>query len=142
MASRLEEDLGFLVARTHRAMRRWLMTLLEPMGLTYEQFRVIRALCEEEDVSQVALADRVNADQTSLARMLDRMTKAGLILRCADPEDSRVNRVTLTEKGRDLALHMMPRRELALGKALEGLSEKEVQELRRVLKQIHRNLSS
>jgi DNA-binding MarR family transcriptional regulator len=75
LAFQLEDDLGYLMARTHRAMRRWLMAQLEPLGITYEQFKVLNALCEKENVSQVALADRVNMDKTSLARMLNRMER-------------------------------------------------------------------
>jgi DNA-binding MarR family transcriptional regulator len=139
MPPRLENDLGFLLARTQRAMRRSLMSLLEPTGITYEQFRVLNALCEEEDVSQVDLADRVNADQTSLARMLGRMEGAGFISRTVDAADSRVNRITLTDKGRHLAKQMAPQRNQALGLAVRGLREEEVSELKRLLNQIYEN---
>ena len=70
--TKLEDNLGFLVARTHRAMRRWIMARLDPLNLTYEQYKVLIALSEQDNVSQTELADRVNMDKTSLARMLDR----------------------------------------------------------------------
>jgi DNA-binding MarR family transcriptional regulator len=142
MPSKLEDDLGFLLARTHRAMRRSLMSLLEPTGITYEQFRVLNALCEEEDVSQVDLADRVNADQTSLARMLGRMESAELISRTVDAADSRVNRITLMDKGRYLAEQMAPQRDQALSLAVQGLGEKEVAELKRLLNRVYENTRS
>jgi DNA-binding MarR family transcriptional regulator len=142
MPSKLEDDLGFLLARTHRAMRRSLMSMLEPTGITYEQFRVLNALCEEEDVSQVDLADRVNADQTSLARMLGRMESAELVSRTVDAADSRVNRIMLTDKGRHLAEQMAPQRDRALSLAVQGLGEKEVVELKRLLNQLYENTRS
>jgi len=142
MAFRLEGDLGFLMARTHRAMRRALMSRLEPLGITYPQFQVLNALCEGDDVSQIALADRVNMDQTSLARMLDRMEQADLISREQDPSDSRVNRITLTEKGRHLALQVAPLRELVLSKATGDLCDREVEELKRLLNKIYINAQS
>ena len=142
MPSKLEDDLGFLLARTHRAMRRSLVSLLEPTGITYEQFRVLNALCEEEDVSQVDLADRVNADQTSLARMLGRMESAELVSRTVDAADSRVNRITLTDKGRHLAEQMVPQRDQGLSLAVQGLGEKEVVELKRLLDQLYENTRS
>jgi DNA-binding MarR family transcriptional regulator len=142
MAFKLEDDLGFLMARTHRAMRQALMSRLEPLGITYPQFQVLNALCEADDVSQIALADRVNMDQSSLARMLARIEEAGLIGRDQDPSDSRVNRITLTDKGRHLALQVAPLRERVLTKATGGLSEKEVEELKRLLNRIYRDASS
>jgi DNA-binding MarR family transcriptional regulator len=142
MPSQMEDNLGFLLARTHRAMRRSLVSLLEPTGITYEQFRVLNALCEEEDVSQVDLADRVNADQTSLARMLGRMESAELISRTVDAADSRVNRIMLTDKGRYLFSQIAPQRDQALSLAVQDLGEKEVVELKRLLNRIYENTRS
>jgi DNA-binding MarR family transcriptional regulator len=140
MAGALEDDLGFLVARTYRVMQRTLMARLEPLGITYPQFQLLNALCDEDNVSQIALADRVHVDKTSLARMLDRMEKAGLISRGVDTSDSRVNRITLTREGRRLESQVTPLRSLALDNALQGLNEKEVAELKRLLKRICENL--
>ncbi|UCC65554.1 MAG: MarR family transcriptional regulator [Anaerolineae bacterium] len=142
MAFDLEDDLGFLIARTHRAMRRWLTSRLEAMGITFKQFRVLNALGEEENVSQTALAERLDMDKSSLARMLDRMEKAGLISRCADLADSRVNRVRLTRKGRHLQSRVTPQRDLGLSWATEGLTGGEVKELKRMLNVIYRKMSS
>jgi DNA-binding MarR family transcriptional regulator len=141
LAFELEDDLGFLIARTHRAMRRWLTSRLESMGVTYKQFRVLNALGKEENVSQTALAERLDRDKTSLARMLGRMERAGLISRCADPVDSRVNRIKLTTKGRHQHSGVTPHRDLGLSRATEGLTEEEVKELKKLLNVIYRNMS-
>ena len=139
MSFRLEEDLGFLLARTYRAMRRRLMSELEPLGVTYEQFRVLIALCEQDNVAQVTLATNVAADKTSLARMLGRMEGAGLVSREVDPNDSRVQRVRLTETGREMQGQVIPRRDRALRSAAEGLNGEEVRELKRMLNRIYGN---
>jgi len=141
MGFRLEEDLGFLVSRAHRSMRRWLMSRLEPLGLTYEQFRVLNVLYEQDTVSQVAVADRANMDVTSLARMLERMERAGLIRREDSPDDSRVKLVVLTDKARSLAADITPIRTFGLETAMEGLSTKEVMDLRRMLNLVFENMS-
>jgi DNA-binding MarR family transcriptional regulator len=140
MASRLEDDLGFLIARTYRAMRRALMARLAPLGITYPQFQVLNALCQEDNVSQIALAGRVNMDKTSLARMLDRMERAGLIRRSVDPANSRANIVALTRKGQRLQAQALPLRRVVLNQAGQGLGEKEVAELKRCLNLIYDNL--
>jgi DNA-binding MarR family transcriptional regulator len=140
MAPGLEDDLGFLLARTYRAMRRWLVARLAPPGVTYKQFQVLNALCEKDNLSQVDLAERVNMDQTSLARMLVRMEHAELVRRTSDTADARVNRVSLTQRGRQLSRRVLPERRRGLEQATCGLSEEEVEELKRLLNQVYRNM--
>lgn len=141
MAFRLDDDLGFLVAQTHRAMRRWLMARLASMDITYEQFKVLNALCAEENVTQAEMADRVQMDKTSLARMLNRMQAADWISRHGDPADSRLKRIRLTDKGRRLAVQVTPQRDLGLRQAAKGMTEEEVTELKRLLGMVYRNMS-
>jgi len=140
VAFRRDEDLGFLVAQTHRTMRRWITARLAPLGITYEQFRVLNSLCEKEMVTQTEMASRVQMDKTSLARMLSRMEAADLIDRRRDPQDSRLKRIYLTAKGRRLQGQVTPYRELGLRTAAQGMSEKEVQELKRLLGMVFRNM--
>ncbi len=141
MAFRLDDDLGFLVAQTHRAMRRWLMTRLASMDITYDQFRVLNALCAEENVTQAEMAIRVQMDKTSLARMLNRMEAAELISRHGDPADSRLKRIQLTDKGRRLALQVTPHRDLGLRQAAQGMTKEEVTEIKRLLGMVYRNMN-
>jgi MarR family transcriptional regulator for hemolysin len=52
-----------------------------------------------DDVRQIDLASELDISGASLARSVDRLVAAGLVERHADPEDGRVNRIRLTEKG-------------------------------------------
>jgi DNA-binding MarR family transcriptional regulator len=141
MALRLEDDLGFLLARAHRAMRRWLMARLDFLGVTYEQFVVLAYLWQEANISQSELAQRTFMDKTSLARMLHRMENAGLLFRTPDASDARVNRVHLTSLGRDLQGKIGPLRSEGLQKATQSLSKEEVKGLKRLLNHIYGNMT-
>mgnify|MGYP006294237913 CR=1 FL=1 len=134
------DDLGFLTARAHRALRRWLASRLEPFGITHEQFSVLACLWEEEGLSQTELADRAYVDETSLTRMLQRMEEGDLIRREPDEEDQRVNRVHLTAAARDLKARVMPLRRRGLRQATQGLSSYEEHELNRMLNHVFENL--
>ena len=112
------------------------------MSITYEQFKVLNALAEEEDVTQAQMAGRVQMDKTSLARMLTRMEEAGLISRRGDPADSRLKRIFPTDKGRRLTLQVAPYRDLGLRTAARGMREEEVEELKRLLGMIFRNMDT
>jgi len=142
MARRIEDDLGFLLARTHRAMRRWLMPRLTPVDITYEQLVVLTRLWHKSDLSQTELADEIFVDKSSLARMLRRMEEAGLIRRDVDETDCRVNLVNLTPRGRALEDAVAPLREKGLTQAIKGLSAEEVSELQRVLNHIFHRISA
>jgi DNA-binding MarR family transcriptional regulator len=141
MTHQLEDDLGFLLARTHRAMRRWIMSELDPLGITYEQFVVLTHLYHVPDLSQTELAEAAFMDKTSLARMLYRMEEAELIYRESDEADSRVNRVNLTPKGRKLEERVAPIRMDGLGRALQGLEKEEVRDLKRMLNHVFVNMA-
>ncbi|MDR3429250.1 MULTISPECIES: MarR family winged helix-turn-helix transcriptional regulator [Silvimonas] len=56
-----------------------------------------------EGVRQVVLADYVGIESPSLVRLLDQMSKAGLIRREVDPVDRRANTLWFTEQGRALS---------------------------------------
>jgi DNA-binding MarR family transcriptional regulator len=103
---------------------------------------VLNALSDEENVTQAGMADRVQMDKTSLARMLSRMEAAGLIRRLGDPADSRLKRILLTDIGRRLTLQVTPYRDLGLRAAVQGMSEEEVAELERLLGVVFRNVDS
>ena len=70
------------------------------------------------------------------------MERADLICRKADTKDSRVNRITLTSKGRHLESKVTPERDLGLDKATEGLSQAEAREPKRLLNAVYCNMNS
>lgn len=141
-ATSLEQDLGFLLAQAYRAMRRYLIPRLKPLGVTYHQFRVLAALYAGDDIPQTLLAERAGMDPTSLARVLARMRRDGLVVQVPDAADTRVKRVRLTAKARALEQQLKPIREQGLRKAVEGLDEKEVVLLRDLLCRVLDNMAS
>jgi len=74
--------------------------LLEVIGLYRGQPPVLHALWEKEGRSQAELAARIHVTAPTLSRMIQRMTKAGLLVTEDDPADQRVSRVCLTDAGR------------------------------------------
>jgi DNA-binding MarR family transcriptional regulator len=73
---------------------------LREAGITLRQFSVLAALSEAEGTSQSRLVEATGVDRSTLADMVFRMEKTGLIARTKSPEDARAKAVSLTEKGR------------------------------------------
>lgn len=76
---------------------------LKAAGLTIRQFALLEALSENDGSSQSQLVDATAIDRSTLADMVSRMEKSGLIRRQRSESDMRANTVHLTEQG-DAAL--------------------------------------
>jgi DNA-binding MarR family transcriptional regulator len=71
-------------------------------GITQRQFILLIAVRTFEGCSQVFLEDRTGIDRSTLAEILKRLKKKGLINRKRTFEDLRTYAVTLTEDGHGL----------------------------------------
>jgi DNA-binding MarR family transcriptional regulator len=72
--------------------------------------------------------------------MLQRMEKAGFVVRQPDPEDQRVSRVYLTDAGREIRAEMRARLDRLAEDTLAEFTVKERALLRLLLLQVHENL--
>ncbi|CAN0509290.1 unnamed protein product, partial [Phaeothamnion confervicola] len=68
-------------------------------GLTPRQFAVLVTVSQNEGLSQTNLVDRTGIDRSTLADIIRRMIKKGLIQRRRTKEDARAYAVRLTEEG-------------------------------------------
>lgn len=90
--------IGFLVHDVARLMRRNFNRRAQHLGLTQAQWRALVFLARNEGCNQVALAEILEVQPITLARLLDRLQSAGFVERRPDPEDRRAFRLYLTEK--------------------------------------------
>jgi DNA-binding MarR family transcriptional regulator len=70
------------------------------LELTPDQYTVLRTLREQPGLSQRQLTQLMSSDPNTVAALLERMERAGLIARCPHPGDRRVNRLHLRRRGR------------------------------------------
>jgi DNA-binding MarR family transcriptional regulator len=70
------------------------------LGVTPDQFTVMRTLLENQGVTQRQLTQFMSSDPNTIASLLDRMEKAGLIERQAHEKDRRARRLRLRPLGR------------------------------------------
>jgi DNA-binding MarR family transcriptional regulator len=95
-----KEGLDFLLANICHLHHSRVRQQLEALKLYRGQPPVLRALWEEEGLTQTDLANRMRITPATLTKMLQRMEKAGFIHRQMDADDQRVSRVYLTQAGR------------------------------------------
>jgi|ERR1051326_3524818 DNA-binding MarR family transcriptional regulator len=71
-----------------------------PLGLTPDQFTVLRTLLENPGISQRKLAELMTSDPNTVAALVQRMQKNGLVERQAQKKDRRANCLRLNTLGK------------------------------------------
>ena len=89
----------FAMARAHRAIA---ASRLATLGLYPGQELVLVQLGEGDGVPQKALARALRVSHVTIAKMITRMERAGLVERRASPTDRRLSLVHLLDPGRTL----------------------------------------
>lgn len=110
-------------------------------GLTIEGVRVLFRLLTKDSRTVNELARLTGVETSTLSRLLDRMGDKGLIRRQRNVEDGRSVQVSLTAKGRKLALQHRPVYYKDYERILlAGFGERDAQQFRDALVRMLRNL--
>ncbi len=98
----LRRELVFQLVETSRLLRTYVEQRARQHGTTRAQWGVMSRLRRQEGLNQAALAEQMDLQPISLARLLDRLQSQNLIERREDPADRRAYRLFLTPEGRTL----------------------------------------
>ncbi len=131
-----------LLNRAARLVSRIGESRLRALSLGVGQVPVLAALKDGAALSQKALTDIAVIEQPSMAQLLARMERDGLVGRQSDPKDGRVSLFSLTP----LALGRLPEARAILAQAnaaaLEGLSDEERMVLIALLQRVVDNVEA
>lgn len=100
----INDELHFLLLKAHNVSTRQIMAQTAELGLTPGQPKVLEYLLEHNGACARAICQEFAIDKSTMASILPRMEKAGLVRREASETDRRTSSIWLTEKGRRLAL--------------------------------------
>jgi len=95
----LQDSLSHLLHRAQQMAATQSATALRKAGVTLRQFSVLAAAAQEAQPSQSRLVELTGIDRSTLADMLQRMERSGLIERTKSAEDGRAKSVSLTANG-------------------------------------------
>jgi len=134
------DSFGFLLVRVVRAHRGMIRHKMHELGLHRGQPHVMFALQKHEGMSNSEMAEFMEITPATLTNMVKRMEKAGLVVRRRDPDDERVSRIYMTDKGRglmgELRVSMLEMEDVLL----DGFSETEVQDLKSHIHKVLENI--
>lgn len=116
---------GMLINKLAHVMALDMDRKLKVHELTMSQWALLKQLWQQEGRSQVELQELLGLDGATVTGLVQRMTNLGLIQRSPDPDDKRVQRVFLTERGRALEQVTHALEQEVNARTLEGFSADE-----------------
>jgi len=99
----LQERFSSALHNTSRAWRQAVDRKLKHLGVSQASWLTIAVAAKaHRPLSQSELADRLAVEGATMVSMVDRLVKAGLVIREPSTTDRRVKRIVLTEAGNQL----------------------------------------
>ena len=99
----LEERFSGALHNTSRAWKAAIDRRLKYLGMSQASWTTIATIAKADGpMSQIELANKLGIEAATMVTMIDRLSKAGLIVREASPSDRRVKLIVLTDAGKEL----------------------------------------
>jgi MarR family transcriptional regulator for hemolysin len=110
------------------------------VNMTRAQWSVLKRLEMSQGVKQAELADLLDLQPITLARLIDKLSGLGLVERRDDPNDRRANRLYLTDAAAPVLVRLNQLGETLIGQALAGFDAFEISALSESMERIKANL--
>ncbi|WP_269759701.1 MarR family winged helix-turn-helix transcriptional regulator [Variovorax sp. E3] len=114
---------------------------LRELGLAAGQLPVLVSLKKSKTLSQAELARIAQVEQPSMAQLLARMERDGLVERVADPQDKRSRLVSLTPSAAKRLPKAKALMDAHVEQALAGFSAEEIEQLTALLLRLDANVA-
>ena len=110
------------------------------MGITVEQWILLKIIEENDGLTQKELADKSLRDPASITRTLDLLNKKGFVERRPVEDNRRQYSVCLKKEGKSFIKKYMPVISSHRAKSIEGIKEQELEVLTQLLGKIQKNM--
>lgn len=137
-----ETALGYQLRLTDEQLRAKLKDRIAPLGVRLAQWNYLRALWDEDGISQQELSVRASRLGPNTATALNILERNGLVRRERSRTDRRVVNVFLTAKARAKQDAMIRAALDVMGGATAGVSRAEIATLLKTLRKIQKNLGA
>lgn len=140
MPPELEASPGFLLHDVSRLLRRNFSRRIQSLGLTQAQCRALVHLARNEGLRQVDLAEILEVQPITLARLIDQLAEADLVERRPDPADRRAFRLVLTRAAKPVVARIRELGALTWADATADVSPARMAQFSKTLLDLKRNL--
>lgn len=139
--SQPQQALGFILSDVARLIRRNFNRQVQSLGLTQAQWQVLAHLSRNQGMRQIQLADTLDMQPISVARIIDRMQASGWVERRPDPADRRAFNLYLTPQANPILEKMWEQGTHTRTEALKDIPVADQELLLRTLLRMRENLS-
>jgi DNA-binding MarR family transcriptional regulator len=115
---------------------------LQPIGITFEQWRVLLVTSQRGPLNIRELSNATLVPHSTIGRWLTQMEQEGLVKRRALPRDQRAVEISITQKGRNLFLRALPIARLEYESAIQAFTPTELETLMLLLQRLKNNLEA
>jgi DNA-binding MarR family transcriptional regulator len=124
----LQTEAFLNIQRTAMILLGDIQEALKPFGLTNSQYNVLRILrgAGPNGLPSGEIGERMVTRDPDVTRLIDRMSKAGLVNRDRSTHDRRVVRVSITESGLEILSRLDPAIREAHERQFRNLSEEQL----------------
>ncbi|WP_111860065.1 homoprotocatechuate degradation operon regulator HpaR [Acinetobacter sp. CFCC 10889] len=131
--NKIRPSLTLALLQAREATMTYFRPALNEIGLTEQQWRVIRILYQYEELESNQLADFACILKPSLTGILNRMIEQKLILKRKDVNDQRINLISLTDAGQACFEQQAVKMEISYKKIQEQYGAEKLQQLMTML---------
>ncbi len=127
----LGAEAAVALLRTADAVRTYMAKVVEPHGITVQQYNVLRILKGSfpNPLPTLEIGERMIERQPGITRLLDRLDAKKLVRRERCTKDRRLMHCWITDAGRQLLEGLDPKIDEADRRTLSSLPEREVRQL-------------
>jgi DNA-binding MarR family transcriptional regulator len=139
----LDDAVAYRINRLARLLRHGFASELQQWAgedLSPEQYFALYRLRQSGPMPMQALADPVLKDYPNITRVVAGLQKRGLVKRCKDKSDGRVQLCTLSGKGEALFDRLYPSVVAERARLFAGWSARELSQLLKTLSRLERSL--
>ena len=126
-----------LISGIYQKSRRLSEETLKKLGITFPQFGVLLRLSFQDKITQKELSDIMDTDTTTIMVICDSLQKKGFLKRMKDPSDRRVNRLILTEEGKNIVSKAYPLMMKRYEFFVNSISQKELETITPILEKLY-----
>ncbi len=137
------EGYGFLIERTAKLLKRHFQQRLRQAeaGITADQWVILYELYIHQELNQLDIGQLTFKHPPTITRLIESLCKLQLTTREPDDADRRRFKVRLSRKGTQKVQQILPIATAYRQQGKEGLSKKEVKQLKDILGKISTNIS-
>ena len=134
---------GFYIKRISDYIETDANRALEQYGITFSQARVLSFLLKSQDkvTIQKDIEEFLELKHPTVIGILQRMEAKGIIVSSVDPQDKRQKVITLTAAAFELEKAIADHVEDAEQRMAEGMTSEELEEIKRLLYKVYKNIS-